>query len=679
VLVCLLLVLSVLFGESRDADRQWRRRVQELLRALQLHDAQLGRDVLLARAGMLPDYDPLMQDRQHLLGDLQSLAEANAQGLPASVRAMAAVQSGLDSAVRARLADVEHFKSANAVARNSLMYLTHSEAIADADAEMQRLRSVESARLQHALLRYVETLDTDAGTEIKAELDRLASPGAHSSLPILVAHGRLIVDVLPRVDALLRRITSPASTRAAQDFEALLQQADSRAEARAQALRYALVIFCLVLFGYLVRQFFVIRSSAIRLAHSNASLQLEMAERTRAEAELRNSEQRYRAITQFANEAIISVDSAGSIVSWNVGAQAIFGYSAEQAMNTPLAQIMPTRLRGEAGVGFLEWREAEAPGAGQTAVESTGVRSDGTEFALEISRSTWATAQGRFETGIIRDIAERKRLEETARQQELLLIQANKMTALGTLVLGVAHEIDNPNHWIMTNASSLATAWADALEVLDEHAGTHPGYTLGGLPYGEMRDHVPALTRDIVDGSHRIAGIVGNLKDFSRPQLPDPVTSFDINEAVERTVRLLRWLIDQHTDRCSVRLGADLPRVRGDAGQIGQVLVNLLSNALEALPARACAVTVSSGLAPAADQVQVVIEDEGAGISQEHLDRIFDPFFTTKQGRGGTGLGLSISASLVHAHQGSLRYESVAGRGTRVTLSLPCLPMTAPA
>src|SRR5262245_53087682 len=146
-----------------------------------------------------------------------------------------------------------------------------------------------------------------------------------------------------------------------------------------------------------------------------------------------------------------------------------------------------------------------------------GLRKDDREFPLEVSLSSWVTHEDHYLTGIIRDLTERKRLEETTRQQEMQLIQANKMTAHGMLISGVAHEINNPNQLVLLNAQVLASAWADAMPLLDsveEHEG---GVMLAGLPHAEMRDTILRLVRDMHESAQRIERIVNDLKDFARP------------------------------------------------------------------------------------------------------------------------------------------------------------------
>jgi signal transduction histidine kinase len=322
--------------------------------------------------------------------------------------------------------------------------------------------------------------------------------------------------------------------------------------------------------------------------------------------------------------------------------------------------------------GFTRWAATGAAHLVGTTVEFTGVRKDGREFPLEVSLSTWATAHGRYVTGSIRDLTAHKQLQETTRQQELQLIQANKMTALGTLVSGVAHEINNPNQAVLMNARVLADAWDDAVGILDAYAQENGTLTLCGLPYTEMRHTIPALVRDVHDAALRIERIIDDLRDFARPHGRGAPTVVQVNDAVQRALRLLAHLIKRRTDHLHVDLAQDVPPVPGDAQHVEQIVVNLLTNALEALPDRQRGVTVSTSFDAAARWVRLEVRDEGIGIPPEHLARLCDPFFTTKHERGGTGLGPAITASLVRVHGGRLTFASEPGQGTCAMVTLPC-------
>ena len=166
------------------------------------------------------------------------------------------------------------------------------------------------------------------------------------------------------------------------------------------------------------------------------------------------------------------------------------------------------------------------------------------------------------------------------------------------------------------------------------------------------------------DSARRIDRIIEDLKDFARPA-PRAPTALQVNDAVQRALRLLAHLIKKHTDHLHVDLASGLPSVRGDAQHVEQIVVNLVTNALEALPDRRCGVTVATAFDAAERRVVLEVRDEGVGIAPEHLGRLCDPFFTTKQESGGTGLGLAITSSLVRLHGGRLTFASELGKGTR--------------
>ena len=666
----LLLLLTYLLLQSRSPDLVLRVRMHEALQAFQLHDAELTRDVLLARAGLLASYDSLPRTAQKLARAVDALRVETATLPHAVAWDIGPNVEALAAALQNKLTLVEHFTSDNALLRNSSTYVAHAGRLLGARDDDTVAAEVTS--LAQAMLRFMQSPQPDARDAVVQALDRLSRvAGTRRDVRTLAAHGRLVVTLLPGVDDLLRQIVATGTDTSAEVLQTTVLYHADRLDARAQVFRVLQYLVAVVLLGYLVHQFGRLRASARDLRRANVDLQREILQREAAAAALQASEERFRAITESANDAIVSADRAGRIVSWNAGAEAIFGYSPAEAIGAPLAQLVPPRDHAAHRARFARWASTGESGVANGTVEIAGLRKDGSEVPLEISVATWSTAEGTYVTAIARDLTARKQLEETTRQQELQLIQASKMTALGTLVSGVGHEINNPNQLVLMNTRILDEAWDDAIRVLDAHRDESGDFALAGLPYTEMRDAVPALVRDIRDGALRIQRIVGDLKDFARPSASGDRTVVQLNDAVCRALRLLAHPVASRTTRFDVQLAPQLPTVAGDPQQVEQVVVNLVMNALEALPDRSRAVRVATDLDPGGWGVVLEVHDEGVGIPPEHLARLCDPFFTTKREHGGTGLGLAITSSLVRAHGGQISFSSEPGKGTRACVRFP--------
>lgn len=282
-------------------------------------------------------------------------------------------------------------------------------------------------------------------------------------------------------------------------------------------------------------------------------------------------------------------------------------------------------------------------------------------------------AEGKV-TNVIRlasDITEKLRLREEA-------ARASRLASLGELSAGVAHEINNPDAVILVNAPIVQEAFASALPVLDAHFREHGDFFLGKLPYSRMREEVPALCAEIVEGAGRIRRIVEDLKDFVRHGDSELREEFDLNGTIEAAVRLTAGTVRKATDSFRFEAENGSLVITGARHRIEQVLVNLIMNASQALTDRSQAISVSSSADPSGRRALVRVRDEGAGIAPEHLARLTEPFFTTRRQSGGTGLGLSVSSRIVADHGGTLTFSSVPGRGTTVTLELPLCPESQP-
>ncbi|MFL5394956.1 MAG: sensor histidine kinase, partial [Myxococcales bacterium] len=254
------------------------------------------------------------------------------------------------------------------------------------------------------------------------------------------------------------------------------------------------------------------------------------------------------------------------------------------------------------------------------------------------------------------------------------LVHADKMAALGVLVAGVAHEVNNPNGYILLNLPILKAAFDDAAEALDARASAEGELRVAGLPWSRMREEIPRMLDEMAAGGRRIKHIVQDLKDFARREDRPPVHGpVDVNDVARSAVRLLDHAIRKATRRFELDLPAGLPPVKGDAGRIEQVVVNLLLNACQALPGDDRAVRLATRHDAVRGEVVIEVSDEGVGIAQAQIARLTEPFFTTRRESGGTGLGLSVSAGIVKEHGGTLEFRSTLGQGTTARLALPAV------
>jgi signal transduction histidine kinase len=261
------------------------------------------------------------------------------------------------------------------------------------------------------------------------------------------------------------------------------------------------------------------------------------------------------------------------------------------------------------------------------------------------------------------------------------------MASIGQIAAGVAHEINNPIGYVLSNLGTLDSYLLNLFGLLEAYVESERPLPVPlpasleraralreGMDIDFLRGDVVALLAESRDGILRVKHIVQDLKDFSRGGVDEAWESVNLHEAIERTVNIVRNEI-KHKARIETSFG-NLPDVECLPSRLHQVFLNLIVNAGHAIEASGT-ITISTGAS--ASEIWVRFEDTGCGIAKEHLNRIFEPFFTTKPVGQGTGLGLSLSYAIVRQHGGCIEVDSEVGRGSQFTIRLPVRQTRTPA
>jgi signal transduction histidine kinase len=319
-------------------------------------------------------------------------------------------------------------------------------------------------------------------------------------------------------------------------------------------------------------------------------------------------------------------------------------------------------------------RDIDGGADGKTRVfEWVFARKDGGCFDTEVTLSGITLRGQGYVLCIVRDVTARKQADAREKQHERELFQAGKLASLGTLVSGIAHEINNPNNFIRLSVQNLEDIWKSVQELFGGDAAAAVGFELRGMPYGVVQGMITQMLSRIVEGSKRIERMVAGLRDYARRDEGALGERVEVNAVVSSALTILSNMVNKATAAFTLNLAPALPAVRGNNQQIEQVIINLLTNACQALRSRADPVTICTEASPDGGFVVVTVSDGGVGIPQDDIPRITDPFFTTKRDRGGTGLGLSISSRIVQNHGGIIEFSSRPGAGTTATVRLPIL------
>ncbi|MFZ4573350.1 MAG: ATP-binding protein [Phycisphaerales bacterium] len=364
------------------------------------------------------------------------------------------------------------------------------------------------------------------------------------------------------------------------------------------------------------------------------------------------SELRLKRIVEAAMDGIITIDEHERVVMFNAAAERVFGVSAAEAMGAPISRFIPARFRANHGAHIREFGQTGVSSRGMGRLGTlSGLRADGSEFAMEASISAAAIGAKRYYTVILRDVSERLRMETQ-------YLHAQKMEGVGRLAGGIAHDFNN---LLMAIFNYLTLA---ARRVGEEHPAR-------------------AAIGHAQQAAERAAGLTRQLLTFARKQ-PTNLRVLNPSTLLKGLTPMLKGVLGEDVN-LRVLTDEGVASVEADQAQVEQVIVNLAINARDAMPGGG-SLTIElrdvsldatycgarAGVTPG-DYVEIAVTDTGSGMSAEVQARLFEPFFTTKPPGKGTGLGLATSHGIVKQVGGHIAVYSEVGRGTSVKVYLPCV------
>src|ERR1700686_2593268 len=379
-----------------------------------------------------------------------------------------------------------------------------------------------------------------------------------------------------------------------------------------------------------------VRDTTGRVVRYHGAL-MDITERREMERRLYQQQEFARRLIDSFPDLIFVVDRAGHYTFTSPRVKEILGYEAEDYDSQELGERTHVEDRPGLQALFAEMFDGRQPFA---SLEIRVRHKMGEWRRIRCHFSPLCDETGKIDGVIIsgRDVTDLKRLEEQ-------LIQAEKLAAMGQMLAGVAHELNNP-----------LTAILGVTELLRERPGADE----------TMQRQLELTHRQ----ARRAARIVQNLLEFSRPASPQK-KPLDVNVLIERTLQLQEHSLRRNQIEVHFQPQPGLPAVMGDGNQLIQVLLNLVTNAEQAIREVRDAGHIHIRLALRAGRISVTVEDDGVGIRPEAMPRIFDPFYTTKRPGGGTGLGLSICMSIIREHGGTLDAKALPTGGSIFTLDLP--------
>jgi len=372
--------------------------------------------------------------------------------------------------------------------------------------------------------------------------------------------------------------------------------------------------------------------------------------------QLRESEERLRAVMNQVVDGILTVNRQGKIETVNRAMEMLFGFDSNVLCGKAFADLIPSIATEEGVLSLDDLPPSREFSMGGGAREVMGVRRDGAAFPVDLWVGKLILGEGEKFIIVVRDISERKASEKEIAQTRRQYFHQEKMAAIGQLAAGILHEVGNPIAAISGSIQMLRSQFQTA-------EGADGQVTLD--------DEFFASLQMVEEQTERLARITREIAGVSSPR-PMERELLDLNALIESATNLLRY--DRRWKRVALRLELDhgLPAIFAVADQLTQIFMNLLINAADAGETRSIGhpeIAIRTGLEDG--RMHVVVEDNCGGMDEKTLRHARDAFFTTKPAGSGTGLGLSLCDSLITAHRGELRVESLSGVGTTVHVYLP--------
>jgi two-component system sensor kinase FixL len=380
----------------------------------------------------------------------------------------------------------------------------------------------------------------------------------------------------------------------------------------------------------------------------------DIAERKRAEAELREREARLSTILDTAVDAIVVIDEKGSIESFSASATRLFGYAAADVIGKNVKMLMPSPYRDEHDGylrRYLETGERRIIGIGRIVV---GRRKDGTTFPMELSVGEVRLAERRMFTGFIRDVSERQQAERRLQELQAQLVHVSRVSAMGAMASAFAHELSQPLGAAMNYLNAVRRWLEDSTEARAPR----------------MREGAERAAAEIA----RAGQIIQRLRQFIQKGRTDRAWE-KVGTVIEEAAALALVGAADRDIKIHIEMAPNLPEAMMDKVQIQQVLTNLIRNAVEAMANMPRRHLTISGKPVQAEAIEIAVADTGPGIAPEVAKDLFKPFVTTKA--AGMGVGLSICRSIVQSHGGELKAEPNPAGGSVFRFTLPLQPAEA--